>query len=156
MLAIIMECKLKTKSKKLFRLVTLFVAAFSISTPTIMYFSTGEATLNLFVEGFWIIGLLQSLVFVTIVDYYTESKHASKYFSATVKTNMRQTNGKWRPVDMPIGGWNSKIQGNDPFAEFHDELFEKEMRQNDPFYAHEVDNIWHGTHLDSSSEEYWK
>lgn len=69
---------------------------------------------------------------------------------------MRQTNGKWRPVDMPIGGWNSKIQGNDPFAEFHDEFFEKEMRQNDPFYAHEVDNIWHGTHLDSSSEEYWK
>ena len=57
---------------------------------------------------------------------------------------------------MPIGGLNSKIHGGDPLSEFHDELFEKEMRQNDPFYAHEVDNIWHGTDLDSSSEEYWK
>ena len=151
-----MECKLKTKSKKLLRLATLFVAAFSISTPMVMYFSTGEATLNLFVEGFWIIGLLQALAFTTIVDYYTESKNTNKYFSATVRTNMRQTNCKWRPVDMPIGGWNSEIQDYGQFAEFHDEFSEKEMRRTNPSYAHEVDNIWHGTHLDSSSEEYWK
>ncbi|ENZ6891220.1 protein Exp2 [Neisseria gonorrhoeae] len=59
------------------RLVILFVAAFSISTPAVMYFSTGEATLNLFVEGFWIIGLLQALAFTTIVDYCTESKHTN-------------------------------------------------------------------------------
>lgn len=117
MLPIIKECKLKTKSKKLLRLATSFVAAFSISTPMVMYFSTGEATLNLFVEGFWIIGLLQAFAFTTIVDYCTESKHTNKYFSAAVRTN---------------------------------------MRQNDPFYVHEVDNIWHGSGLDSSSEDYWK
>ena len=144
MLPIIKECKLKTKSKKLFRLATLFVAIFSISTPAVMFFSTGAVKLNLFVEGFWIIGLLQSIVFATIVDYYIGSNEAVTSF------------GKWQSFDMPIGGLNSKIHGGDPLSEFHDELFEKEMRQNDPFYAHEVDNIWHGTDLDSSSEEYWK
>ena len=144
MLPIIKECKLKTKSKKLFRFATLFVAIFSISTPAVMFFSTGAVTLNLLVDGFWMLGLLQSLVFATIVDYYIGSNEAATSFD------------KWQSVDMPIGGLNSKIHGGDPFSEFHDEIFEKEMRQNDPFYAHEVDNIWHGTDLDSSSEEYWK
>ena len=119
MLPIIKEYKLKTKSKKLLRLAIIFVTAFSISTPAVMFLSAGAVTLNLFVEGFWIIGLLQALAFTTIVDYCTESKHTNKYFSDAVGTNERE-------------------------------------RQYDPIYAYEIDNIWHGTDLDWSSEEYWK
>lgn len=107
---------MKTKSKKLLRLVILFVAAFSISTPAVMYFSTGEATLNLFVEGFWIIGLLQAAVFTFVVDCSSSD----------------------------LGSLSQWQIGNDW------------DRQMDSFYAHEIGNIWHGTHLDSSSEEYWK
>lgn len=121
MLSIIKECKLKTKSKKLFRLAALYVAAFSISTPAVMYFSTGEVTLNLFVEGFWVIGLLQAAVFTFVVDCSSSD----------------------------LGSLSQWQIGNDWD-------FEKRSRQRDPFYAHEVGNIWHGTHLDSSSEEYWK
>ena len=66
---------------------------------------------------------------------------------------MRQTNCKWRPVDMPIGDWDSEIQDYDQFAEFHDDFFEKAMRRTNPSYAHEVDNIWHGTH--SCNDEDW-
>ncbi|EPI7404364.1 hypothetical protein ACN41A_002097, partial [Neisseria gonorrhoeae] len=92
------------------------VAAFSISTPAVMYFSTGEVTLNLFVEGFWIIGLLQAAVFTFVVDCSSSD----------------------------LGSLSQWQIGNDW------------DRQMDPFYAHEIGNIWHGTHLDSSSEEYWK
>ena len=66
MLPIIKEGKLKTKSKKLLRLAIIFVAAFSISTPAVMFFSAGTVTLNLFVDGFWMLGLFQSFV-LTIV-----------------------------------------------------------------------------------------
>ena len=68
MLPIIKECKLKTKSKKLLRLAIIFVAAFSISTPAVMFFSAGTVTLNLFVDGFWMLGLFQSFVFTIVAS----------------------------------------------------------------------------------------
>lgn len=74
MLPIIKECKLKTKSKKLFGFATLFVAIFSISTPTVMYFSTGAVSLNLLVDGFWMLGLFQSVVLTIVANYFFESR----------------------------------------------------------------------------------
>ena len=68
MLPIIKEGKLKTKSKKLLRLAIIFVAAFSISTPAVMFFSAGTVTLNLFVDGFWMLGLFQSFVFTIVAS----------------------------------------------------------------------------------------
>lgn len=74
MLPIIKECKLKTKSKKIFGFATLFVAIFSISTPAVMYFSTGAVSLNLLVDGFWMLGLFQSAVLTIVANYFFESR----------------------------------------------------------------------------------
>jgi hypothetical protein len=79
MLSIIKECKLKTKSKKLFRLASLFVAIFSISTPAVMFFSAGTVTLNLFVDGFWMLGLFQSFVFTIVASYINDMLNNPAY-----------------------------------------------------------------------------
>lgn len=80
MLPIIKECKLKTKSKKLFGFATLFVAIFSISTPAVMYFSTGVVSLNLLVDGFWMLGLFQSVVLTIVANYIFESRSPKEEF----------------------------------------------------------------------------
>ncbi|HHX2519150.1 TPA: protein Exp2 [Neisseria subflava] len=65
---------MKTKSKKIFGFATLFVAIFSISTPAVMYFSTGAVSLNLLVDGFWMLGLFQSVVLTIVANYIFESR----------------------------------------------------------------------------------
>ena len=65
---------MKTKSKKIFGFATLFVAIFSISTPAVMYFSTGAVSLNLLVDGFWMLGLFQSAVLTIVANYFFESR----------------------------------------------------------------------------------
>ena len=80
MLPTIKECKLKTKSKKLFGFATLFVAIFSISTPAVMYFSTGVVSLNLLVDGFWMLGLFQSVVLTIVANYIFESRSPNEEF----------------------------------------------------------------------------
>ena len=123
MLPIIKECKLKTKSKELLRLAIIFVAIFSISTPAVMFFSVGAVTLNLFVDGFWIIGLLQALAFTTIVDYCTESKH----------TNMLN-NPACNDED-----WDNDMLNN---PAYNDEDWDNDMLNN-PAYSWSMFNIHH-------------
>lgn len=157
---------MKAKNKHLVRNAAVFAAVFAVSTPAVMYLSTGAATWDLFAEGFWMIGLLQALALTAVVNHFTESKRNRADFLSSVKADMERhkarmaaatASGTWQPadIDMPFDNWDSEIQSDDPFED-RSSSEDWLSRKMDPFYSHEVGNTWHGTDLDPTSEEYWK
>lgn len=161
---------MKAKNKRLVRNAAVFAAVFAVSTPAVMYLSTGAATWDLFAEGFWMIGLLQALALTAVVNHFTESKRNRADFLSSVKADMERhkarmaaaaASGTWQPADMSFEDWDTVIQNDDPIQSddpFEDRSSSEDWlsRKMDPFYSHEVGNTWHGTDLDPTSEEYWK
>lgn len=150
---------MKAKNKRLVRNAAVFAAVFAVSTPAVMYLSTGAATWDLFAEGFWMIGLLQALALTAVVNHFTESKRIRGEFLASVKAGMEQhkakmaaaaASGTWQPADMPFDDWDTEIQNDDPFknSESDDHLGEwmKEMQEqsqrdsDDYFYYYRSDD----------------
>lgn len=122
---------MKAKNKRLVRNAAVFAAVFAVSTPAVMYLSTGAATWDLFAEGFWMIGLLQALALTAVVNHFTESKRNRADFLSSVKADMERhkarmaaaaASGTWQPADMSFEDWDTVIQSDDPIQS--DDSFE--------------------------------